>query len=82
MRTDAYLWDISSCLSLAALPSILRLSGKPNAKIIEINAEPTPLTQEGISDYLIQEKTGDILPAIVETVRTLMKIQNLPGQSG
>jgi len=32
--------------------------------IIEVNAEPTPLTHEGISDYLIQGKTGDILPKI------------------
>ncbi len=37
--------------------------------IIEINAAPTPLTQEGISDYLIQGKTGTILPKIVEEVR-------------
>jgi len=36
--------------------------------IIEINAEPTPLTEEGVSDYLIQGNTGDILPRIVEAV--------------
>lgn len=41
--------------------------------IIEINAEPTPLTIEGVSDYLIQGKTGDILPMIVEEVRRLRK---------
>ena len=34
--------------------------------IIEVNAETTPLTEEGISDYLIQGKTGEILPEIVE----------------
>lgn len=39
---------------------------KANVKIIEVNAEPTPLTQERISDYLIQGKTGEILPRIVE----------------
>ena len=39
--------------------------------IIEVNAEPTPLTQRGISDYLIQGKTGEILPRIVEEVRRL-----------
>jgi NAD-dependent deacetylase len=38
-------------------------------KIIEVNADPTPLTEEGISDYLIQGKTGEILPAIVEEVK-------------
>jgi NAD-dependent deacetylase len=40
-----------------------------NVKIIEVNADPTPLTQEGISDYLIQGKTGEILPMIVEEVK-------------
>jgi len=37
--------------------------------IIEVNAEPTPLTEEGISDYLIQGKTGAILPEIVQEVK-------------
>lgn len=41
--------------------------------IIEINAEPTPLTEEGISDYLITGKTGEILPGIVEEVKRLRK---------
>jgi NAD-dependent deacetylase len=41
---------------------------KANVKIIEVNADPTPLTHEGISDYLIQGKTGEILPKIVEEV--------------
>jgi NAD-dependent SIR2 family protein deacetylase len=40
--------------------------------LIEINAEPTPLTSEGISDYLIQGKTGDILPQLVAEVKKLM----------
>jgi len=39
------------------------------ATIIEVNAEPTPLTMEGISDYIIQGKTGDILPMIVDKVK-------------
>ena len=43
----------------------------PSVTIIEVNAEPTPLTHEGISDYLIQGKTGEILPAIVEQVKRL-----------
>ena len=37
--------------------------------IIEINADPTPLTEEGISDFLIQGKTDTILPKIVEEVK-------------
>lgn len=41
----------------------------PAVTIIEVNAEPTPLTEEGISDYLIRGKTGKILPSIVEEVR-------------
>ena len=40
-----------------------------NVKIIEVNADPTPLTNEGISDYLIQGRTGEILPNIVEEVK-------------
>jgi NAD-dependent deacetylase len=39
---------------------------KANVKIIEVNADPTPLTDEGVSDYLIQGKTGEILPGIVK----------------
>jgi len=45
----------------------------PAVTIIEINAEPTPLTQYKISDYLIQGKTGEILPALVEEVKRLKK---------
>jgi hypothetical protein len=37
--------------------------------IIEINADPTPLTQEKISDFLIQGKTGKILPEIVREIK-------------
>ncbi len=42
---------------------------KTNVKIIEVNANPTPFTHEGISDYLIQGKTGETLPRIVEEVK-------------
>ena len=52
----------------AALPRMLRLKGKSSARIIEVNADPTPLTSEGISDYLIRGKTGELIPAIVEAV--------------
>ncbi len=53
----------------ASLPRIAR--GRRTVTIIELNAEPTPLTEEGVSDYLIQGKTGEILPRIVETVKKL-----------
>ena len=45
----------------------------PATTIIEINTEPTSLTEEKISDYLIQGKTGEILPKIVEEVKKLRK---------
>jgi NAD-dependent deacetylase len=40
--------------------------------VIEVNAEPTPLTEEGISNYLIQGKTGEILPRIMAEVEKLL----------
>lgn len=43
------------------------------AVIIEINAEPTPLTSERISDYIIQGNTGVILPKIVEEVKKIKR---------
>ncbi|MDD5094659.1 MAG: NAD-dependent deacylase [Dehalococcoidia bacterium] len=57
----------------AALPRITREMGKQNAKVIEINAEPTSLTHENISDYLIQGQTGKTLPEIVERVGLLLQ---------
>ena len=42
------------------------------AKIIEVNAEPTPLTGI-ISDYIIEGKCGEILPKIVEEVERKLK---------
>jgi NAD-dependent deacetylase len=50
----------------ASLPQM----ANPNTIIIEINAEPTPLTGR-ISDYLIQGKTGEILPQIVEKIKRI-----------
>lgn len=41
--------------------------------IIEINAEPTSLTERGISNYLLQGKTGEILPKIVKEGKKLSK---------
>jgi len=56
----------STVYPFAALPGIARQN---NAKrIIEVNLEPTPLTNR-ISDFLIQGKTGEILPKIVKEVR-------------
>jgi len=48
---------------------------KTSVKIIELNADPTPLTHEGVSDYLIQGKTGEVLPRIVEEVRKVQEHQ-------
>lgn len=56
----------------AQLPHVARQ--QQGATIVEVNAEPTPLTQGGISDYLIQGRTGEILPRIAEEVR-----KRLPG---
>jgi NAD-dependent deacetylase len=42
-----------------------------NATLIEVNAEPTPLTEERISNYIIMGQTGEILPAIVEEVKKI-----------
>jgi len=45
-----------------------RESGLPFT-LIEVNAEPTPLTEQNLSDYLIQGRTGQILPRIVAEIR-------------
>ncbi len=72
----------------AGLPRIARFHGrrqvtgsdvmahKGNVKIIEVNADPTPLTREGVSDYLIQGKTGEILPMIVQELKRAYKQQS------
>ncbi len=39
--------------------------------VIEVNAEPTPLTEDGTSDYIIEGRTGEILPAIAERVKQI-----------
>lgn len=51
----------------------LPLSAKENdgATIIEINAEPTPLTQRGISDYFIQGSTGECLTQIIQEIKSI-----------
>ncbi len=45
----------------AMMPVIAKQNG---AKVIEINPDPTPLTQE-ISDYLIQRKAGEVMNGIM-----------------
>jgi NAD-dependent deacetylase len=54
----------------ANLPRIAKQK-TPAPTIIEVNIEPTPLTYEGISDFLIQGKTGEILPKIVEELKNI-----------
>ncbi len=52
----------------ALLPRIAK-QARLGTTIIEVNAEPTPLTHEGISDYLIRGNTGQILPEIAAGAR-------------
>lgn len=52
----------------AELPRVAKRRG---AKVVEVNFEETPLTREGISDYIIKGKVGEILPRIVEEVKKL-----------
>ncbi|MFC1952825.1 NAD-dependent deacetylase [Chloroflexota bacterium] len=54
----------------ASLPRIAKQRG--TATIIEVNAEPTPLTEDGISDYFIQGKTGEVLPRLLEEVKKIV----------
>jgi NAD-dependent deacetylase len=53
----------------ASLPRVAR--ERREVTIIEVNAEPTPLTLEGVSDYLIQGMIGEVLPRILEEVKKL-----------
>lgn len=52
----------------AGLPIMAKMNNGDNVKIIEINEEPTSLTREGISDYILLGKTGQILPKVVELI--------------
>jgi len=84
--TSAVVYPFASLPRIAkrhsgGLPSGLYVSErKSDTKIIEVNAEPTPLTHEGVSDYLIQGKTGQILPQIASTVKA--KIGGKSGPQG
>ncbi|MGQ9721255.1 MAG: NAD-dependent protein deacylase [Candidatus Jordarchaeum sp.] len=57
----------ASLFGFYSQPRVLDYS--QGAKVIEINAEPTPLTGI-VSDYLIEGKAGEILPKIVKEVET------------
>jgi len=52
----------------AGMPQVAKQS---DASVIEINLEPTPLTGY-ISDYIITGNAGDILPAIVKEMKSLL----------
>ena len=57
---------------MGAMDTGFYLGGEQSkAIIIEVNFEPTLLTEDGISDYFIQGKTGEILPEIVKAVERL-----------
>ncbi|MFU8796564.1 MAG: SIR2 family NAD-dependent protein deacylase [Dehalococcoidia bacterium] len=77
--TSAAVYPFANLPRLArfgARASLLGLSvttPRPGVRIVEVNADPTPLTHEGVSDYLIQGKTGEILPGIVAEFREAIK---------
>jgi NAD-dependent deacetylase len=54
----------------ASIPIMAKERG---AKVIEINREPTPLTDQ-ISDYLLCGPAGEIIPAIVEEIKKRKKM--------
>ena len=61
----------------ARLPHVAKQKSRGNESvIIEINAEPTPLTERGISNYLLKGKTGETLPKIFDEVKRLMEGEN------
>lgn len=51
----------------ASLPFMARR--RAGVTIIEVNDEPTSLTTNNVSDYLIRGKTGEILPRLAEEVK-------------
>jgi NAD-dependent deacetylase len=73
MRCDLMLICGTSAVvyPFASLPRVAK--ERSAATVIEVNAEPTPLTSEGISDYMIQGMIGEILPRILEEVKKLSK---------
>lgn len=74
--TSAVVYPFADLPTLAKF-GVSRFSTSYSAKdrqkvtIIEVNAGPTPLTGT-ISDYLIQGKTGELLPRIVEEIKKIV----------
>lgn len=54
----------------ARLPRLTKARGT-GVTVIEVNSEPTVLTAEGVSDYPIRGKTGEVLPQIAEELRRI-----------
>lgn len=69
--TSAVVYPFAKLPRMARQRVVLKKGKLLPVTIIEVNAEPTPLTREGVSNYLIQGKTGQILPKIVEEVKKL-----------
>jgi NAD-dependent deacetylase len=63
-----YLWGPAVSLSAVIQPtaSLAFAAQDRGAVVVEINAEPTPLTPK--ADYVLQGKLGEILPELVRTV--------------
>jgi len=70
VRPDAHLRHLGGGLPLRRPARVARQ--RRGVTIIEINAQPTPLTQEGVSDYLIAGQTGQVLPAVADEVKKRM----------
>jgi len=70
--TSAVVYPFANLPRMARFPSGRLIPGvdvmghRTIVKVIEVNTDPTQLTHEGISDYLIQGKTGEVLPGICE----------------
>ena len=78
-RSQKEAWKFDLMLICRTLAMVYPFSSVPQivsqtAIIIEINSEPTPLT-ERISKYLIQGKIGEMLHKVVEEVRKILKVR-------
>lgn len=72
-RSRVTVWKCDLMLICGTSAEVLPFANLPKmadkrTRIIEINADPTHLTGQ-VSNYLIQGKTGEILPQIVEKVK-------------
>ena len=66
--TSAVVYPFAMLPAVAGERKVEREGKAPAVTIIEVNAEPTPLTG-AVSDYLIQGKTGEILPKLIEALK-------------